>query len=309
MTMSEPSTPLLFEETELPSMSSSEAGLARTSALRARELAWTANAADYGAKSPVWLANFDPSSSSWKTAQLCLASTGALTLAAYSGTWPRSGTMRNGTASALPDLTHPTSVIASGLWRTGEELFPTPTTKDNMISPSMAKWPKNRALIEKLYPTLHGMADASNPRRAGPSGNELGREVNKRQRMLPTPVATDATHGGRVTPRKARNGGNLIEAVSMMLYPTPTARDWKSGKTGPAIMDHRGNPKNSRPLNEVVLLPTPTASRRSGLQSHGENAILGSLNPDWCEWLQGLPIGWSALRPSGTATPRSSPKP
>lgn len=230
MTMSEPSTPLLFEENELPSMSSSEAGLARTSALRARALAWTENAADYGAKSPVWLASFDPSSSSWRTAQTCLASTGALTLAAYSGTWPRLGTMRNGTASALPDLTHPTSVIASGLWRTGEEFFPT------------------------------------------------------------------------------RNGGNLIEAVSMMLYPTPTARDWKSGKVGPAIADHRGNPKNSRPLNEVVLLPTPTASRRSGLQSHGENAILGSLNPDWVEWLMGLPIGWTASTPSATATPRSSSK-
>lgn len=40
-------------------------------------------------------------------------------------------------------------------------------------------------------------------------------------------------------------------------------------------------------------LPTPTASRRSGLQSHGVNVINGSINPDWLEWVQGLPIGWT----------------
>lgn len=43
--------------------------------------------------------------------------------------------------------------------------------------------------------------------------------------------------------------------------------------------------------------PTPTANRRSGLQSHGENAILGHLNPAWVEWLMGWPIGWTDLKP------------
>lgn len=41
--------------------------------------------------------------------------------------------------------------------------------------------------------------------------------------------------------------------------------------------------------------PTPTANRRSGLQSHGQNAILGQLNPQFVEWLQGWPIGWTDL--------------
>lgn len=203
MTTRAPSQPTLWPETELPSMSSSQAGLARTSLQRARDLAWTEHAADYGAKSPVWLAHFDPSCSSWKTAQLSLEYPGGVTLAAFSGTWPRSGTMRNGIASALPDLMHPTSAIASGLWRTGEEL-------------------------------------------------------------LLTLMATDATRGGRVSPRKSREGGALIEHISMEVF----------------------GPKE--------LLPTLTASRRSGLQSHGENAILGALNPTWCEWYMGLPIGWTA---------------
>jgi hypothetical protein len=41
--------------------------------------------------------------------------------------------------------------------------------------------------------------------------------------------------------------------------------------------------------------PTPTASRRSGLQSHGKNAILGSLNPAWVEALMGYPRGWTEV--------------
>jgi hypothetical protein len=41
------------------------------------------------------------------------------------------------------------------------------------------------------------------------------------------------------------------------------------------------------------LWPTPTASRWSGLQSHGANAILGPLNPEWIEWLMGYPAGWT----------------
>lgn len=203
MTTCAPLTLPLFDETELPPMSSAEAGLAKTSAQRARELAWTEHAAAYGSKSPEYLATFDPAGPCWRTAQTSLASTGDLTLAAFSGTWPRSGTMSNGIACRLPPLTHPTFVIASGLWRTGEELLP-----------------------------------------------------------------------------------------------TLTARDWRSGKVSEATYAR----KNARPLNETVvrqeaLLPTLTATRRSGLQSHGENAILGSLNPTWCEWYMGLPIGWSALEP------------
>jgi hypothetical protein len=118
-------------------------------------------------------------------------------------------------------------------------------------------------------------------------------------------------------------------------WPTPSARDWKSGKASDATME-----RNSRPLNEMVgrfptptaglgmrggrgdLLgqvrgysykkrrhssmkvrgefPTPTANRRDGLQSHGVNVVTGSLNPNWVEWLMAWPIGWTDLKPLGT---------
>lgn len=93
--------------------------------------------------------------------------------------------------------------------------------------------------------------------------------------LWPTPTASLGTKGGRVTPRKGREGGTLIEAVSARMYATPTARDWRSGKASQETMD-----RNSRPLSEQVG---------------------GLLNPTWVEWLMGWPIGWTALQPLATA--------
>ena len=56
-------------------------------------------------------------------------------------------------------------------------------------------------------------------------------------------------------------------------WPTPTARDTRSGKASPATFA-----RNSRPLSEVVGL-------REGR---------GMLNPRWVAWLMGLPLDWLA---------------
>lgn len=80
---------------ELPLMSSAEASPARTSAQPETERDWLASAAGYGQRSPVWLANFDRDTSSWRTSQHCLVEG----LEVFSETWPRSGTMLAGTAS------------------------------------------------------------------------------------------------------------------------------------------------------------------------------------------------------------------
>jgi hypothetical protein len=86
-------------------------------------------------------------------------------------------------------------------------------------------------------------------------------------RPWPTPVATDGTHGGRVTPRKSREGGNLVEAVAARtMWPTPTTQD-AANNGGPSQSE-----RNTPPLNAIVG---------------------GLLNPDWVEWLMGWPVGWT----------------
>lgn len=56
-------------------------------------------------------------------------------------------------------------------------------------------------------------------------------------------------------------------------WPTPAARDYRSGKASEATHE-----RNSRPLNEVV-------ERTGG----------GKLNPTWVEWLMGIPLRWTEL--------------
>jgi hypothetical protein len=67
---------------------------------------------------------------------------------------------------------------------------------------------------------------------------------------------------------------NLETVVARRTWPTPVASDLQAA---------------------VLQWPTPTANRWDGLQSHGVNAISGSLNPTWVEWLQGYPLGWTEL--------------
>jgi hypothetical protein len=86
----------------------------------------------------------------------------------------------------------------------------------------------------------------------------------------------------------------MVKAVERELWPTPRATDADRGGRGDLIQAVRGNP------NSHYKWPTPTASRRSGLQSHGRNAILGPLNPTWLEWLMGFPTEWTAVKPSET---------
>lgn len=127
-TTCEPSLVPVSEQMELlPLTSYAVDSHVRTSATLERKPEWTAPEADYGQKSPVLLANFDQKSFSWRTSQHCFlaqANSQADGLAEFSETWPRSGTMRNGTAYQLPPLVPLTSEIGLGL-------LPTPRKNDS----------------------------------------------------------------------------------------------------------------------------------------------------------------------------------
>ena len=122
----------------------------------------------------------------------------------------------------------------------------------------------------------------------------------------PTHVATDdgKTPEAHLAMKERMKGGPrqtitslavMVKAVERELWPTPTAHP----RTHTPRPVHHGR----QLANEVAARekwPTPTANRRSGLQSHGHNAILGPLNPTFLEWLMGFPTGWTAVAPSET---------
>lgn len=126
------------------------------------------------------------------------------------------------------------------------------------------------------------------------SGKESG--------LLPTIRAIDGERGGR---------GDLIQAVRgnenshFRLWSTPQARDFRKGKAS-----RWKNPARTKNLNDqVATFPTPCArdwksgtgaKERPGHALPLSSAIGGQLNPDWVEWLMGWPIGWTACEPLET---------
>jgi hypothetical protein len=109
--------------------------------------------------------------------------------------------------------------------------------------------------------------------------------------MLPTLTASE--HKYRLQ-GDSQQSNSLTSLAKRGLLPTLRASD--ASHAGPNQRGSRGDLS----LTATILLPTLTASRRSGLQSHGKNVFLGSLNPTWCEWFMGLPTGWSECTPSET---------
>ena len=271
------------------------ASRARTSAWPAKAPASTASAQACGDQWRGSLARFDPASRLWRTAQLSLLADSN----ECSVTWPRSGMTADGQCWELPTLVPPTSATGSGLW------LPTPCTVDSgsmfnrSDSPNAALRPTLGAMAKhSLWPTVTVNGNYNRKGASAKSGDGLAVAVAN----WPTPTASLGTKGGRVTPRKGKEGGTLIEAVSARRWPTPhgfspdgqsngpsgnelgravnqslravatpLARDWRSGKASQATHD-----RNSRPLSEQIG---------------------GSLNPTWVEWLMGWKPGWTDLKP------------
>jgi len=104
-----------------------------------------ARVAASGAITGELLARFDRATSSWKTSQRCLLEG----LAAFSETWPRSGTMLGGIVYTAPPLAPLMREIASGL-------LPTPQAID--AKGSCAKLSHKRWTTFHLKHWVHGTA-------------------------------------------------------------------------------------------------------------------------------------------------------
>lgn len=183
---------------------------------------------------------WDRDTQSWKTWQRSFL-TGWET---FSGTWPRAGLVLNGIAFRRK----PSAPLTSGTGYGSSDTLPTPRAR---------------------------MTGAVTERRALDKNPNL--EVVLARRLLPTPRASDADKGGRGDLLTVLRGYETRHAGTL---PTPTARDWQSGKASTET-----HARNARPLNEALALMS------------GNSA--GHVNPRFLEWMMGFPIGWSELKPSG----------
>lgn len=137
----------------------------------------------------------------------------------------------------------------------------------------------------------------------------LGRDISLPQGKLPlwpTATAGDSKSSGsaKYQTSSGRHAGTTLTDAVVRKWPTPTARDFKSGLTSEAT-----HQRNSRPLNETVVnYPTPTVgdsdkqptdSLHHLVIGKGPGSHPGQLNPEWVEALMGFSQGWTACALSG----------
>ncbi len=134
-------------------MSSVEDFPARTSALQEikRELVKKQGRAS-GQSVPVYLGKFDQNTPSLKTSQHCLTDKGEIGLSEFSGTFPRSGMMRSGTAYQLPSLARTITEIGSGLYATPRSCSAMAATLTEKTA--LSKFPNLETQIARqMFPT------------------------------------------------------------------------------------------------------------------------------------------------------------
>jgi hypothetical protein len=173
------------------SMSSAAASPAKTSPTPAKAQGSTGSARVFGRSTPDSFANYDPGTSSWRTSQLSLLEEWS----EFSGTWPRSGMTRNGTAYRLQPLALLTGGTGSGSW-------PTPMARDWKDTGDMTGVPEN-SILPRVVDRIE--------REGGGSLNPTWVEW-----LMGFPTGwTDCAPSGTRSSRRSRNGsGNASSSTN-----------------------------------------------------------------------------------------------
>lgn len=158
-----------------------------------------------------------------------------------------------------------------------------------------------KKLTDQIFPTL--TASAASRGKAVRGKNAQG-GPSLMEALMPTLTATNAHGNGYTRDRgvKGKERPTLVGVCRML--PTLSAADVK-GRSGAGHIERHGMKRLSD-----ALLPTLTASMvtvadmeqaahhsssRPEYRSGG-----GRLNPEWCEWFMGWPMGWTAFGSSET---------
>lgn len=254
---------------------------------------------------------FDRDTACWRTFQGSLFRD---TLELFSATWPKAGMIADGESYRQPKWERRISATACGFWRTPNSTvidakssvkkLSGRTPQDPQVGlADQVKWrspqrhnalqgPKSREHYEKCLETRESQIT-----------------LTDQVKHYPTPTKADASGHAQTAdnPTPGQTGGTTLPgAVKWLALQT---RDWK----GTSQRFSRGNTKDCLPnavggtqTPPTYLTPkTPTGggqavrkSKGGGLRKLEDQVVAnGQLNPEWVEWLMGVPIGWTDLKP------------
>ena len=128
------------------------------------------------------------------------------------------------------------------------------------------------------WPTVTTDSASSRTKKYAQGGMPLSMAVQ----TWPTPTVQDSD---KATKKMRDNHQNNLTAVvfDQEMLPTPTTRDWKGGYKEDALTRKDGKSRRFDALPNAAI---------GGV---GTDIVSGHLNPDWVEWLMGVPTGWTAL--------------
>lgn len=337
MTTSEKSPPNDSEQMEFFPTSSLGASRVRSTQLLESDLPAQTSATS-GLTSLDSFASLGPDGSWQKTSRGFTQANLDGSLEEFCETWPVQGMMRSGVAYPLKTLEPHTSGNGSGLWPT-----PRSAMTGNIVPARMNDTNNNleRALAREMFrtpsrqeagqsaPFLASLVTKDGqPARPGEraynpaTGQLVQMTLNRTVKMFPTPNATDWKGPSQPNGRRPICDDDLPSRVAREMFPTPRSVDASNVALLPTQnKDRKRSSMMHEGLARAVMLPSPAARDWRSGKGRSENGhtpqlpeiLGGQLNPQFEEWMFGLPKDWTKVEPesgfpNGPKSPVSSPR-
>ena len=174
----------------------------------------------FGQSAPVLLGRFDPITQSLKTSQHSFLEQTGNGLSEFSGTYPRSGMMRNGTVYQLPNLARTTTEIGSGLFLTPQAASSQSASMEASLKEAKRLHPKGQNALAEEVATRYFPTPCSRDYKGARSIESLEAAGRNGTNSLPDAFA--------VSLKSARLNPQFVEAL--MGYPI-THTDLKDSET------------------------------------------------------------------------------
>jgi hypothetical protein len=244
----------------------------------------------YGLKRSGSYARYDRDTCSWRMCQGCFTEVMDIS-DEFSETWPKAGTMLDGVLYLRPTWELPISENGSGYWRTPDSGA---GGTSGLLAKGITERPDGQNIQIRLVDQVKNRYLWPTPR-----AND-----NESRQTKPTPSMVEGRHGWSLKAAIVDSGS----PEPVRLWPTPKAQDWGGSSRSDfspklsEVVKKWGSPTASayKDSGEAVRMGKVKANSHLGrqvLQDGGtKTRQKGQLNPEWEDWLMGVPIGWSGKK-------------
>lgn len=176
-------------------------------------------------------------------------------------------------------------LLESSIWRSKTCYLiwkPKATKAGRLLFRLVPSMPRTGETASPLWPTMRAKESGDYQYSQGNRGKPV-LTLSGAVKLWPTPTSREYKGGRSPETLKAkgrRPSNTLCDAVNATMYPTPT--------TGAGLCGGTGSYRKLKAM-EARNQISPE-ERKSMVSGNG-----GQLNPAWVEWLMGFPIGWTDL--------------